>query len=100
MRTVPFAESDFGDVPDGFQIVTIGDPLRDMHAVEYLVGPSPSYEGAYTYTAVIELDDDERRRVTEGAGIFLVLDGGEVPWSLIVENNPENNSENDVSCGS
>lgn len=64
-------------------IIGESDPTRDdVRPCEYIMGVSQLYMGRFTYTALIELDDEERKILAEGGKIMLTLDGGEVPWSL------------------
>lgn len=60
-----------------------GDPTNMViRPVEYLVRPSILYPGRSTYTAVIKLDDEDRKLIAQGAILTLTLDGGELPWEL------------------
>jgi hypothetical protein len=68
--------------------VTIGDPARDLHAVEYVAIPSELYPGRPCVTALIELDDDDRVAIAAGAHLALTLDGGELPWALATYSTP------------
>lgn len=62
------------------------DPTRDdVRPCEYIVTPSDVYPGRPALTALVELDDDEREAIAAGARVLLTMDGGEVPWSLMVE---------------
>lgn len=84
MRPIP--------IPDeiraaGLRTVVIGesDPTRDdVRPCEYIVGPSALYHGRRTFTAVVELDDNDRAAIAAGAHVWLTLDGGELPWTLQV----------------
>lgn len=67
--------------------VVIGeaDPTRDdVRPCEYLVRASRLYPGRPTFSALVELDDDDRALLAKGARIWLTLDGAEVPWSIEV----------------
>lgn len=71
----------------GGQRVVIGesDPTRDdVRPCEYIVTASELYPGRPAVSAVIELDDADRKAIAAGAGLVLTLDGGELPWSLQV----------------
>lgn len=87
MRPIPIPEGVLEQVqtqiPEA-RVVTIGDPMRDMHAVEYVAMPSLNYQGRPYVQAVIELDDDDRAAIAAGGHIILGIDGGELPWSLHV----------------
>lgn len=63
-----------------------GDPTRtDVRPCEYVVTESELYRGRPCVHALVALDDEDRRRIAGGARLWLTLDGGEVPWSLTVE---------------
>lgn len=81
-------------IPDGVaeamggKRIVIGesDPTRDdVRPCEYVLTASQLYPGRPVVTALVALDDEERRRIAAGAHISLTLDGGELPWSLSVE---------------
>jgi hypothetical protein len=80
-------------IPDGVaeamggRRVVIGDsdPTRDdVRPCEYVLTPSTIYFGRPAVHALVELDNDERAAIAAGARIWLTLDGGEWPWSLVV----------------
>jgi hypothetical protein len=86
MRSLP--------IPDGVaeamggRRVVIGeaDPTRDdVRPCEYVVTASKLYPGRPVVSALIEVSDEDRARIAEGARLWLHLDGGELPWSLDVE---------------
>jgi hypothetical protein len=80
MRGVPIP-------PGSGRTIVIGedDPTReDVRPAEYVVRYSDLYPGKLAYSALVELDDDEREAIANGARIWLTLDGAEVPWSLDV----------------
>lgn len=82
MRPVPIPDE---LVAAGEQRVVIGesDPTRDdVRPCEYLIAASELYPGRPTVSALIELDDDDRKAIAEGARLVLTMDGGELPWSL------------------
>lgn len=63
-----------------------GDPTRDdVRPCEYIVTPSLIYPGRPAFTALIELDDDDRAAIAAGGRLSLTLDGGELPWAIAVE---------------
>lgn len=63
-----------------------GDPTRtDVRPCEYVVIPSTIYPGRPAFVALVAPSDEDRRRIAEGANVWLVLDGAEVPWSITVE---------------
>lgn len=63
-----------------------GDPTRDdVRPCEYVVTPSRLYPGRVAFTALVELDDNDRAAIAAGAKLSLTLDGGELPWSLEVQ---------------
>jgi len=63
-----------------------GDPTRvDVRPCEYVVTPSHIYPGSPAFHALVELDDEDRAAIAEGAQVWLSLDGGELPWSLTVQ---------------
>lgn len=62
-----------------------GDPTRtDVRPCEYVVTSSRLYPGRPCVHALIEVSDDEREAIADGARVLLTLDGAEVPWSLQV----------------
>lgn len=82
MRPIPIPKDVGGD---RIVLGEPGDPTRtDVRPCEYVVLPSELYPGRSTYTALIELDDEDRQAIASGAQLALTLDGGELPWSLEV----------------
>ncbi len=77
MRPLPL---DTFVLPDGSTITRIGDPLQDMAVVEYIVEQTGS--GGPNCSAMIGLDDDDRRILAEGGFLQLTMYGGELPWSI------------------
>jgi hypothetical protein len=62
-----------------------GDPTRtDVRPCEYVFTESTLYPGRPAVSALIVLDDADREAIAAGAGLWLTLDGGELPWSLRV----------------
>jgi hypothetical protein len=43
------------------------------------------YPGRPVVSALIEVSDEDRAAIAEGARLWLHLDGGELPWSITVE---------------
>lgn len=86
MRPVPIPDG-VAEALGGKRIV-IGeaDPTRDdVRPCEYVLLPSDLYPGRPAVLALVDMDAHERQRIAEGARIWLRLDGGELPWSLMVE---------------
>lgn len=86
MRPVPIPDG-VADAMGGRRVV-IGDddPTRDdVRPCEYVLTPSRIYPGRPCVSALVELDDQDRDRLAEGARIWLTIDGGEWPWTLTVE---------------
>ena len=71
-------------VPDGATTHIIGDPINDLHAVEYLVEPSQLYPGRPCLTVYLEVEEHERELIARGGRLALSFDGGELPWNLTV----------------
>lgn len=87
MRPIPIPDGVAEEV-GGYRAVIgePGDPTRDdIRPCEYVVRPSTLYPGRLTFTAIIELDDEDRRLAAEGKHLILLLDGGELPWSVNFE---------------
>lgn len=81
MRATPLPES-----WEGVRAV-IGpdDPTRDdMRAAEYAVRPSLEWRGAHRFMVRVEPTDDERTVIANGGVLWLEMDGGELPWSIVV----------------
>lgn len=87
MRAVPIPDG-VAEQMSGRRLVIgePGDPTRtDVRPCEYVMTASELYPGRACVTALVELDDEDRRLLASGARIWLTLDGGELPWSLSVE---------------
>lgn len=90
MRPIPIPDG-VAEAMGGQRVIIgeSGDPTRDdVRPCEYVVTASTLYPGRPTVTALVVLDDEDRRRIADGALISLTLDGGELPWSLAVEDSP------------
>ncbi len=86
MRPLPIPDG-LAEAMGGRRIV-IGepDPTDDrVRPCEYVITASAIYPGCPTVSALIQLDDEDRRRIAAGARLWLHLDGGELPWSIDVE---------------
>lgn len=89
MIPVPISDEILAAHPEGRRVV-LGEPgmnPADDHAptpCEYLVTPSTLYPGRPCFTALLELSDDERAAIADGARVALTLDGAEIPWSVEV----------------
>lgn len=84
MRPVPIPDG-VAEAMGGRRVVIgePGDPTReDVRPCEYVVRPSALYPGRPCVSALVELTDEDRRRLARGGHIWLTLDGGELPWSL------------------
>ena len=89
MRAIPIPDG-VAEASGGRRVIIgePGDPTRDdVRPCEYVLTDSAMYPGRPCLTALIALDDDERRALAEGAKLSLTLDGAEVPWSIHVEEN-------------
>lgn len=88
MRPVPIPDELLAAHP-GARRAVIGEPgdvtRDDVRPCEYLVTASALYERAPCFTALIELDDDDRASIAAGARLSLTLDGAEVPWTIAVQ---------------
>jgi hypothetical protein len=87
MRPVPIPDG-VAEAMGGRRVVIgePGDPTRtDVRPCEYVATLSELYPGRPCVTALVELDDDDRAAIADGARLSLTLDGGELPWSLAVE---------------
>lgn len=90
MRAIPIPDG-VAEASGGRRVVIgePGDPTRDdVRPCEYVVRLSELYPGRPTFTALVDLDDDDRAAIAAGARLSLTLDGGEVPWSMSVEPAP------------
>ncbi len=86
MRPIPIPDG-VAEASGGRRVVIGGSDPTDPQFTpcEYVVRPSEAYPGRPMFTALVELDDEDRTRIAQGAPIWLTLDGMEVPWSIDVD---------------
>lgn len=73
----------------GGQLVTIGgQPGEDVTPCDYVVTASTLYPGRPAVHALVELNDDDRAKIAAGHGLWLTMDGGELPWSITLTGTP------------
>jgi hypothetical protein len=87
MRPIPIPDG-WAEANGGRRVVIgePGDPTRtDVRPCEYVLRTSVLYPGRPCLSALVELDDVDRRRIADGARLWLTLDGGELPWAIDVE---------------
>lgn len=86
MRAVPIPDGVAGRMGGRTVVIGESDPTRDdVRPCEYVVTESDLYPGRPRVWALVELDDDDRAAIAAGARIWLALDGGELPWELVVQ---------------
>lgn len=84
MRAIPISDA-IAELLGGERTVIgePGDPTRDdVRPCEYLLTESTLYPGRPAVTAIVELDDEDRELLADGAKLFLRMDGGELPWEI------------------
>lgn len=84
MRPIPIPDG-VAEASGGRRVVIgePGDPTRDdVRPCEYVVTPSAIYPGRPCFTALVELDDDDRAVIAAGGRLALTIDGAELPWSI------------------
>jgi hypothetical protein len=83
MRPLPIPDG-VAEAMGGHRVVfEEADPTRnDVRPCEYVVAPSELYPGRPVVSALIEVGDEDRAAIAEGARLWLHLQGDELPWSL------------------
>lgn len=76
MRPTPLPKSWAG------QVFIIGDTSRGLAPCTYAVAPSQLFPGRPRVVARIELTAEDRHLISQGAVLWLEMDGGELPWQL------------------
>lgn len=67
-------------------VVGESDPTRDdVRPCEYAVTDSTIFPGRPAVHARVELDDRDREVLAAGGVLWMCMDGGELPWSIVAE---------------
>ncbi len=86
MRPVPIPDGVAEAMGGKRMVIGEPDPTRDdVRPCEYVVTMSRVYPGRPAVHALIELEDTDRERIAAGGRLWLCLDGGALPWSIVVE---------------
>ncbi len=89
MRPLPIPDGVAESMGGQRMVIGEGDPTRDdVRPCEYVVAASLLYPGRPIVCALVEVSEEEREWIAGGANLWLILDGGELPWSLRVDGMP------------